>query len=311
MAAIRALAHFVWKLTTYALVGLLVFSLVALKGALADESEVIPQSYLKIWTDRETADTGSRFWIYVASYLVTFNETGNASLVPNNHSLNVTLLDMDNDVVVSRFVLPLNNGTASSPMVVEPVWTSSLIKITATDMVTGLSNSTRIQTSMSDEFLIWSIRNDFFAAFEPLYQRMEADKKSAIDMDRAAAFLFCLVWALMISILFLRADQKRCHRIGAPSLWDRFLQRWWPYSFVPDDSWWWLNAGAESPTHDRPTAREFEKMRIAGDLRRLTAQQQEIEQHKQVILMSMVKEGLVNATELEAFKAKIHQGGVS
>lgn len=255
--------------------------------------------YLIVWADREIADTHSVFWIYVRSKVISINETGNISLAPNNNSVNVTLLDMDENLRISTFVLPLANGSAETPITVEPLWTTSNVNITVTDQITGLQGSTRIRTVMSDDYLVWSIRNHYFDSFGGFYESVLQEKDAAIGTDRAFTVAFSVTFALMVLLIFLRADQRRCHRVGAPSLWDRFLNRYWPYSFVPDDSWWWLDASPSSITNDRETAAQFERGRIGGDLRRLTEQQREIERHKLQVIKLMIDSGLATKAQGE------------
>lgn len=234
------------------------------------------ESYLAVWTDFSEYETFDRIQIFVRSHLVF--GTGNATgAEPNPNVINVTLYAEDLDLIVySESVrLFLGNSTVISNVV--PDWTTSRIQVIATDPLAGLENrSARFRTVMSWPYFLYLDRVDEY----------EDDLRDKGILQARLDLITYLGSTITISIIgtffviFMRADHRRSRRVNAPSIWDRFVNRVWPYSWTNDEAY----AMLEDPETWAPdTAAEYRDFKKTAHLRKLQAQIAEIREEARAI----------------------------
>lgn len=229
-------------------------------------------AYLKVWTDRQEADTYSFFTIYVESKIWVVNATGNASLMPNNSTFDLTVLSLDDNLTVARISdWPLMNGGARLPIQVGPEWTDSLIEITVFEHRTGMNASTRIQTRMSDEYMVWLIDNAWFKRFNDYQAMVDSQAASDATWKGIAAIVISALSFVFWLAVFLRMEHRLASNQNRDSLWDRFIQ-WFPLtriSFAETDEDVWLDP---EKTWDKPAAQFYSGSRRKAAARNIDAE---------------------------------------
>lgn len=239
------------------------------------EAVALP-GYIRVRTSVPVAETFDRFIIYIESKV--FNTTVNKT-IPNPNVLTLRVYAEDLDVVVEQQQVVLIDGYREVYMVVTSDWTSASLNITVLDLTSGLTAYTRMETKMSVEYLLYL----FFSDQAKINQQADARQEAAINQNNFMTLAFNVAMAATLFIVFIRTDHRRSRRVHAPSLWDRFANRVWPFSLVPDDGYVLLD---ETRTWARDVAVSYEGYRKDIHLRRLNDQLQDIK--KEVVA---IKEG--------------------
>ena len=244
----------------------------------AREDQVLDQGELvstfTVRTDRDRIQTYGRFWLYVDSQIVVTNETGNQSLVVNQGRISVSLYDVDHDVIIREFTVPFFLGRAEIPLVVEPIWTSAFINISVIDFEHGLRGYALVETFMSDEYLVYLIRSEWFNEFRKYAQELRTAADLQIWYERILMALFAGTTIFLFFVLFMRADHRRSRRVSMPSYFDRFSSFIWPFTLIPDEFPVWLDL---ERTWDQDSAKFWISRRRAWAVRRLKEEAEELQ----------------------------------
>lgn len=251
---------------------------------LALEARAGDTAYLHAWTDRTDVYTLSTFSLHVDSKVLV-NVSGNLTLVPNPSPVNVTLRDVDHDVIVRTVTIPLFNGTADYPIAVEPNWTTSFINISVVDYVHGLIGYAGVQAHLSDTYLLYLFKTDWLASFQAFQAQVTAAGDARVAQVELLAALFAVSWFFLMLLLFLRADHRRSRGMGMPSLWDRFASWSWPYSLLPDEFGTWSDP---EKTWDRGSAVKWRDRRVVAAIKRIRGEHAELDELEEDIVAGKV-----------------------
>lgn len=232
--------------------------------------------YLEVSMDRDRFETYDRVRIHVDSFL-PFQEGNDTIMIANLHAINVTLYAVDQDLIVESLTISLFNGTADLIFVVEPFWTSNAVQVIAEDPILGLrDDSIYFETRMSIDYLYFLWRNDDFQDDKKRDDAFQIRLEQITYLGLATT----LSLAFVLVVAFLRADHRRSRRVRAPSLWDRFVRRAWPYSLVPDDAYVFLD---ETMTWAPHVARLHRDYRKEAHMRRLRDQAADLKREAELL----------------------------
>ena len=263
----------IWVITLILLILLIAGVLIAGARDVQVLDKVLVPTF-NVRTDLDRVATYGRFLLYVESQIVGLNETGNQTLVPNTASVNVSMYDVNHDVVIREFTVPLFVGTAAIVIVVEPIWTSTVVNITVRDFVNGLQGYAIVETFMSDEYLVYLFRVEFLSEFRTFQREIRAAADSQIWIERILMGSFTGITTFLFFVLFVRADHHRSRRGGYPSYFDRSFAFIWPFSMVPDDFPVWIDP---SRTWDAGAAKHWIARRRAWSVQRLQQDAEELQ----------------------------------
>jgi hypothetical protein len=257
---------------TNALIAILaVVAVFALVGgpptARADDTPT--DSYVSVTAEVEdVAYTWDLVTIRVDSALLV-NQSGNLTMVPSSHVIELEVIDESADLVVLRRTLPLFNGSVETRIQVAPEWTSSRIRIEARDPATGLVGEARFRTRMSDAYLAYLIK---LAIWQALVAG-DAKADEQIGHAQLVAGTATVLAIVLTIVLGVRADHRRSKRVNTVSVWDAFARRTFPYSLPTEELYVWLDARR---TWAPEAARSFEDHRKDAMIVKLEAQREEI-----------------------------------
>jgi len=162
------------------------------------------------------------------SEVVQFNESGNASLVPSNHLVNITVLDVPNNVVVDRGAVPLFLGRGEFKFPVEALWTSTRLNVSVVDYASGLWGYAEVRTHMSDPYLLWRQEVTLRETVAGPMAAMRADLKAAQDSMTVMGMGTVALAVILVAVLFLRIEHGKARSNHRESLADRILLRLLP-----------------------------------------------------------------------------------
>ncbi len=231
-------------------------------------------SYLSVWTRYDRYETFDRISVEIQSFVVV---PGTNDTEPNTNPVFVSLYAEDMDLVVYQETVHLFLGNFTVYATVEPEWTSSHIQIVARDPSAGLENDTvRIETVMSSEYWVYLTKT---AEYED-DQRDAQALRDRLDLLTILGSLVVGFLGTALFVIFLRVDHHRSRKVRSPSIWDRFVNRVWPYSWTNDEAYFML----EDPNTWAPdTAAQFADFKKVAHLRKLRAQVRSIEDEARAI----------------------------
>lgn len=233
-------------------------------------------SYLAVWTDFTEYETFDRIQISLQSHLVS-GSGNNTTASASGNLINVTLYAEDLDLIVYSENVRLSQGNGSVISNVAPEWTTSRIQVIAVDRIAGLENrSARFRTVMSWSYFLYLDRVDEYE--DDLRDKGILQARLDLITYLGSAITVSMVGTLFV--IFMRMDHRRSRRVNAPSIWDRFVNRVWPYSWTNDEAY----AMLEDPETWAPdTAAEYRDFKKTAHLRKLRAQLGEIKEEARAI----------------------------
>lgn len=265
-----------------------VFLIILLAGSTAFPKVAAPpgdQPFIVCHTDEAVAETDQRVILTIESATLQYdNSTGSYSLLPSWSTVNVTIYDTKHDVVIDDPVLMMFNGSADYVFFVGGLWTSTVVSITVRDPQYNLTGYCGFRTEPSMDFIFWTFENKWTGAFQDYRESTDARMQAELDTRTylmAATFL-SLTTAVFLG--FLKYDHKKMRGIRLPSLWDRFVFRYWPYSILHDaeyirlgedtlDSWDKESVTSQKRIKLERAVRSLErqKARVQADIERVKA----------------------------------------
>lgn len=264
-----------------------VFLLILLATTVAFPKVAAPpgaRPYVACHVDPSVAETDERVMIYVDSVTWQYdNLTGNFSLLPSWSKVNVTVYDVDHDVVIAHPSDRFFNGTAEFILWVEPVWSSTQVNITVQDQ-DGLVGYCSLKTTYSMDHLVWLFEHKWIGIF--LEYKQSVDAKAQADLDARTYLMLATFTALSVALFlgFLKYDHRKMRGVGLPSLWDRFANKVWPFSLLNDSEYIrlgedsldsWDRESVEKQKHHKVerAVRSLEKVkaRVEADIERVKA----------------------------------------
>ncbi len=233
-------------------------------------------SYLAVWTDFSEYETFDRIQIFLRSHLVS-GSGNNTTVAASTNLLNVTLYAEDLDLIVYSENIRLSHGNASVVSNVAPEWTTSRIQVIAMDRMAGLENrSARFRTVMSWSYFLYLDRVDEYE--DDLRDRGILQARLDLIMYLGSAITVSMVGTLFV--IFMRMDHRRSRRVNAPSIWDRFVNRVWPYSWTNDEAYAMLD---DPETWAPDAAAQYRDFKKTAHLRKLRAQVDQIKEEARAI----------------------------
>ncbi len=197
------------------------------------------------------------------------NRTGNLTLEGHTAWLNVTVYDLNHDVIVDQTEVLMWRGSATYGVTVGEVWTSTILNVSVYDFENGLSAFARVRTEMSMEYAL--ALEDARRSADRAELRADFDMRFwTVTTWETAAFASLTA---TFAFIFLRVDYKRSVLAGVESYWERFVARVWPFATVPTDRLW-LDI---EDTYDPSAARFWRWSRQFGQWRRWKALRDEVD----------------------------------
>ena len=185
--------------------------------------------------DPAVAYTNEIVTIRFYSEVVQFNESGNASLVPSNHLVNITVLDVPNNVVVERGAVPLFLGRGEFKFPVEALWTSTRLNVSVVDYASGLWGYAEVRTHMSDPYLLWRQEVTLKETLVGPVRQLLIENAAQRDYNAWLTAGITAVFVALFAVVFLRLDHERAREAFQESYADRL--RYWLFRWDPKDTW--------------------------------------------------------------------------
>lgn len=202
-----------------------------LPSAQADEA-IVP--HLLISPSPATAETNEIVQVHVTSMVAGLDEGGNLTLVPSTHLINWTVTDVQHGVVVARGAIPLFLGRGTFQVPIDPLWSDTLLNVTAVDYASGLIAFADIRTDYSQTYMIYlnevTVRK---TVAEPIALLL-AENAASRAYNNWMTILVTALFLVLMTVLFLKADHRRSRSVFAPSLADRLKAFFWRWTLVDD-----------------------------------------------------------------------------
>lgn len=229
---------------------------------------------LSAWVDTSEAYTNEIVVVWFEGTLLAQNETGVFSLVPSNHLVNISVLDVNHNVIIKTGAVPLFVGKGSFRFPIDPLWTSTRLNVSVFDAQASLYAFVDVRTHMSDEYLLWrQEKNDLELRNEvviPLMREAEAARSAAAWTSGGLAAMF----TVLIAVIFLQIDHKRARSVNQNSIADRLRLKLFRWSLV--DTFLDEYFDPES-TWDPGAARGWGRHRTQAQITELRTEQDAIE----------------------------------
>jgi hypothetical protein len=266
----------------------LIFVMLLVAGSLLVPAAAAEQRvpYVEVSVDKPIGQTYDKTIISFYSEIPEFNQTtGNYTLIPSYNTVVVNVYDVNHNVIILEKAVPLFNGSGYIVMFVEPAWTSTYLNITVIDGASRLIGYANLRTEMSDAYLVWYIDAQHAKRFIDFSNSERERADAAITQSRFLTIAVAMCATLILILLLMKKEHTEARMKGAPSVYDRFVHRVFPYSFVPDDAWVWLD---EKHSWDPSAARLALKHRRQAHVAWLLEQRDELENeiHKSTVAIT-------------------------
>ena len=245
----------------------LLMALMALLPSAGADGPVYP--YLRLRADPSAAETDEVAYIRIESLVAGLDESGNLTLLPSSHLINWTVTDTKHNVVIARGAVPLFLGEGSFQVYIEPLWSTTLLNVTAIDYASGMIAFVDIRTHYSDDYFVYMNRVAVQGTVTEPIERLLADNAASRNYGAWMTGIVIVLFLVLLVVLFLKLDHKRSHEVFAPSYADRMRLFFWQWTMVDD-----FLADYFDPAHtwDMKVAEQWQKNRLRASIREMRAE---------------------------------------